>query len=110
MVLPAPDINGRKAILEVHAKGKPFDQDGRPGRRSAKQTPGFSGADLANLLNEGAILAARRNKKTIGMSELEEAIDRVIAGPERKSHVMSDREKELTAYHESGHAVVCAIS
>jgi cell division protease FtsH len=68
-------------------------------------TPGFSGADLANLINEGAILAARRNKKTIGMSELEEAIDRVIAGPERKSRVMSDREKQLTAYHEGGHAV-----
>ena len=93
VVLPAPDINGRKAILEVHAKGKPLDKtvDARtcwPSRR-----PGFSGADLANLINEGAILAARRNKKTIGMSELEEAIDRVIAGPERKSRVMSEREK-----------------
>src|SRR5919206_324040 len=104
VVLPAPDINGRKAILEVHAKGKPFDKNVDLSVL-AKVTPGFSGADLANLINEGAILAARRNKKTIGMSELEEAIDRVIAGPERKSRVMSDKEKELTAYHESGHAV-----
>src|SRR5712692_827698 len=97
VVLPAPDINGRKAILEVHAKGKPFDKTVEL-PVIAKVTPGFSGADLANLINEGAILAARRNKKTIGMAELEEAIDRVIAGPERKSRVMSDREKELTAY------------
>src|ERR1700726_1355498 len=104
VVLPAPDINGRKAILEVHAKGKPFDKTVDL-NVIGKVTPGFSGADLANLINEGAILAARRNKKTIGMSELEEAIDRVIAGPERKSRVMSDREKELTAYHEGGHAV-----
>jgi cell division protease FtsH len=104
VVLPAPDINGRKAILEVHAKGKPFDKNVDL-NVIGKVTPGFSGADLANLINEGAILAARRNKKTIGMSELEEAIDRVIAGPERKSRVMSDREKELTAYHEGGHAV-----
>ncbi|HYY88349.1 MAG TPA: ATP-dependent zinc metalloprotease FtsH, partial [Chloroflexota bacterium] len=104
VVLPAPDINGRKAILEVHAKGKPFDKTVELATL-AKVTPGFSGADLANLINEGAILAARRNKKTIGMPELEEAIDRVIAGPERKSRVMSDREKMLTAYHEGGHAV-----
>ena len=104
VVLPAPDINGRKAILEVHAKGKPFDKTVELATL-AKVTPGFSGADLANLINEGAILAARRNKKTIGMPELEEAIDRVIAGPERKSRVMSDREKTLTAYHEGGHAV-----
>ena len=105
VVLPAPDINGRKAILEVHAKGKPFDNTVQL-PTIAKVTPGFSGADLANLINEGAILAARRNKKTIGMPELEEAIDRVIAGPERKSRVMSDKEKMLTAYHEGGHAVV----
>src|ERR1700731_3436298 len=105
VVLPAPDINGRKAILEVHAKGKPFDKTVDL-NVIGKVTPGFSGADLANLINEGAILAARRNKKTIGMSELEEAIDRVIAGPERKSRVMSEKEKELTAYHESGHALV----
>jgi cell division protease FtsH len=105
VVVPSPDFLGRQAILNVHARGKPFE----PGvalDTLARQTPGFSGADLANVLNEGAILAARRDKKTIGMSELEEAIDRVSAGPERKSHVMSDREKELTAYHESGHALV----
>src|SRR5947199_4638775 len=108
VVLPAPDINGRKAILEVHAKGKPFDKTVELAVL-AKVTPGFSGADLANLINEGAILAARRNKKTIGMSELEEAIDRVIAGPERKSRVMSDREKAITAYHEVGHALVARM-
>src|SRR5205823_9226775 len=97
VVLPQPDIGGRRAILEVHAKGKPFDRTVSL-EVLAKQTPGFSGADLANLINEGAILAARRNKKTIGMAELEEAIDRVIAGPQRKSKVMSEREKTLTAY------------
>jgi cell division protease FtsH len=105
VVVPSPDVRGRRAILMVHAQGKPFD-DNVGLDTLAKQTPGFSGADLANVLNEGAILAARRDKKSIGMSELEEAIDRVSAGPERRSHVMSDREKELTAYHESGHAVV----
>ncbi|MDQ6672322.1 MAG: ATP-dependent zinc metalloprotease FtsH [Chloroflexota bacterium] len=105
VVVPSPDFLGRKAILDVHARGKPFEA-GVALDTLARQTPGFSGADLANVLNEGAILAARRDKKTIGMGELEEAIDRVSAGPQRKSHVMSDREKELTAYHESGHAVV----
>ena len=92
MVLAAPDIRGRRPILEVHAKGKPLDKSVDLDVL-AKQTPGFSGADLANLMNEAAILAARRNKKTIGMEELEEAIDRVIAGPERKSRVISEREK-----------------
>src|SRR6266568_1728696 len=105
VVVPSPDFLGRKAILDVHARGKPFEPSVALDTLD-RQTPGFSGADLANVLNEGAILAARRDKKTIGMSELEEAIDRVSAGPERKSHVMSEREKELTAYHESGHAVV----
>ncbi len=105
VVLPQPDINGRRSILEVHAKGKPLDKSIRLDTL-AKQTPGFSGADLANLINEAAILAARRNKKTIGMSEMEEAIDRVIAGPERKSRIISEREKLVTAYHEGGHAVV----
>src|SRR5947209_15968839 len=104
VVLDRPDINGRKAILEVHAKGKPFDKSVELGTL-AKVTPGFSGADLANLINEGAILAARRNKRKIGMSELEEAIDRVVAGPARKSRIITDREKQLTAYHEGGHAV-----
>src|SRR5687767_6132280 len=105
VILDRPDINGRRAILEVHSKGKPFDRSVSL-EVLAKQTPGFSGADLSNLINEGAILSARRNKKTIGMNEMEEAIDRVIAGPERKSRIMSDREKAITAYHEAGHAVV----
>jgi cell division protease FtsH len=105
IVIAAPDVLGRRAILDVHARGKPFEAAVALDVL-AKQTPGFSGADLANVLNEGAILAARRDKKSIGMAELEEAIERVSAGPERKSHVMSEREKELTAYHESGHAVV----
>src|SRR5713226_1150265 len=103
VVVPSPDVRGRKAILDVHARGKPFEAAVALDVL-AKQTPGFSGADLANVLNESAILAARRDKKTIGMAELEEAVDRVSVGPERRSHVMSAREKELTAYHESGHA------
>src|SRR5690242_12561720 len=105
VVVPAPDVRGREAILTVHARGKPLERDVAIATL-ARQTPGFSGADLANVLNEAAILAARRNKKTIAMLEIEEAIDRVSAGPQRRSHVMSDREKELTAYHESGHALV----
>src|SRR5712671_3539998 len=104
VVVPSPDVRGRKAILDVHARGKPFEAAVALDVL-AKQTPGFSGADLANVLNESAILAARRDKKTIGMAELEEAVDRVSVGPERRSHVMSAREKELTAYHESGHAI-----
>ncbi|TAK20994.1 MAG: ATP-dependent zinc metalloprotease FtsH [Chloroflexota bacterium] len=105
VVLDRPDIVGRTAILEVHSKGKPIDKTVEI-TVLAKQTAGFSGADLANLLNEAAILAARRNKKTIGLSELEEAVDRVMAGPERKSRVMTGKEKEIIAYHEAGHAVV----
>jgi len=100
-----PDVLGRKEILKVHAKGKPLakevDLD-----VLARRTPGFTGADLANLMNEAALLAARRNKKQIGMSELEDAVDRVIAGPERKSRLISDKEKRLVAYHESGHTLV----
>jgi cell division protease FtsH len=105
VVLDRPDISGRRAILEVHSRGKPLEKNVVL-EVLAKQTPGFSGADLANLINEAAILAARRNRKAISLSELEEAIDRVIGGPERKSRVMSDREKAITAYHESGHALV----
>lgn len=105
VVLDQPDINGRKAILQVHAKGKPLEPTVDL-EIIAKQTPGFSGADLANVVNEGAILAARRNKKKIGLSELEEAIDRVLLGPERKSRVISMKEKEIIAYHEAGHALV----
>jgi cell division protease FtsH len=108
VVLDRPDIKGRWAILEVHSKGKPIDKDVSL-EVMAKQTPGFSGADLANLVNESAILAARRNKKKITMAEFEEAVDRVIAGPERKSKVISPREKETIAYHEAGHALVSHI-
>jgi cell division protease FtsH len=105
VVLDRPDIKGRKAILKVHAKDIPLE-DGVDLEIIAKQTPGFSGADLANLMNEAAILAARREKKKISMSELEESVDRVIAGPQRKSRLISPKEKEITAYHEAGHAVV----
>jgi cell division protease FtsH len=105
VILDAPDVKGRRQILEVHAKGKPLDRDANLDVL-AKQTPGFSGADLANLVNEGAILAARRNKKKIGMPEFEEAVDRVMLGPARKSKVMSAKEKEMVAYHEGGHALV----
>lgn len=105
IVLDRPDLKGREAILEVHARGKPLDKD-IDLSVLAKQTPGFSGADLENLINEAAILAARRNKKTIQMTELEEAIDRVIAGPERKSRVITPQEKAITAFHEAGHAIV----
>ncbi len=105
VVLDRPDIRGRAAILEVHAKGKPVEDDVDL-TVLAKQTPGFSGADLANLVNEAAILAARRNKKKVTLDEFNEAIDRVIAGPERKSRVISPKEKEVIAYHEAGHALV----
>ncbi len=107
VVLDRPDLRGRHAILAVHSKGKPLDKD-VDSDIIAKQTPGFSGADLANLVNEAAILAARRNKKKIHMSEFDEAIDRVIAGPERKSRVISPKEKEVIAYHEAGHALVAS--
>jgi cell division protease FtsH len=108
VVLDNPDIRGRIQVLEVHARGKPFEKNVQL-QTLAKQTPGFSGADLANLLNEAAILAARRNKKAIGMIELEEAIDRVISGPERKSRIISEKEKAITAYHEVGHALVARM-
>ena len=105
VTLDRPDILGRKAILEVHAKGKPLDK-AIALETLAKQTPGFSGADLANLVNEAAILAARRNLKSIGMPEFEEAVDRVVAGPQRRSRVISEKEKMIVAYHEGGHALV----
>jgi len=105
VVLDQPDIRGRKAILEVHVKGKPLE-DSVSLETIAKQTVGFSGADLANLVNEAAILAARRSRSTIGLLELEESIDRVMAGPEKKSRMISPREKEITAHHEAGHALV----
>jgi len=105
VTLDRPDIKGRRQILDVHARNKPLDSTVDLDVL-ARQTPGFSGADLANLINEAAILAARANQKVIGMDELEEAIARVIAGPERKSRRISDREKEIIAYHETGHALV----
>jgi cell division protease FtsH len=108
VVLDRPDIKGRVAVLQVHSRGKPLEK-GVSLETLAKQTPGFSGADLENLVNEAAILAARRNRKTIGMHELEEAIDRVIAGPERKSRIITEREKSITAYHEVGHAIVARM-
>lgn len=105
VVLDQPDINGRIAILEVHSAGKPLAEEVQL-ERLAKQTPGFSGADLSNLVNEAAILAARREKKTIGMDELLESVDRVTMGPERRTRVISQHEKEIVAYHEGGHALV----
>jgi cell division protease FtsH len=105
VTLDLPDVTGRQAILKVHASGKPIAPEVTMDTL-AKETPGFSGADLANLVNEAALLAARRSKRTIQMSEFEEAVERVIAGPERKSRVISAREKEMTAYHEAGHALV----
>jgi cell division protease FtsH len=105
VVLDRPDMRGREAILKVHSKGKPLSPEVEL-NVLARSTPGFVGADLENLVNEAAILAARRNKKLIGQSELEEAIERVIAGPERKSRLISEEEKRIVAYHEAGHAVV----
>ena len=108
VILDRPDIAGRVAILQVHARGKPLEESVSI-ENLARQTSGFSGADLENLVNEAAILAARRNKKTVGRDELTEAIDRVIAGPQRKSRVISDRERLMTAYHEAGHALVARM-
>ena len=105
VTLDLPDIKGREAILKVHSAGKPIAPEVIL-ENLAKETPGFSGADLANLVNEAAILAARAEKKSIFMEEFEEAVDRIIGGPERKSRIISPREKEMTAYHEAGHALV----
>jgi cell division protease FtsH len=108
VVIDQPDINGRKAILDVHAKGKPLAKDADL-EVIAKQTPGFSGADLANLINEAAILAARHDLKQIGLKELEDSIDRVIAGPEKKGRIISPKEKEIIAHHETGHALAAKM-
>ena len=105
IVVDRPDINGRTEILKVHCKGKPVGQDVSLDV-IAQRTPGFTGADLSNLVNEAALLTARRDKKVINMPEMEEAAERVIMGPERKSRVISDKEKRLTAYHEGGHTIV----
>ena len=105
VVLDEPDIKDREAILKVHARQKPLGKEVSL-RRIAESTPGFSGADLANILNEAAILAARRNKKIIDMAELQDSILKVMLGPERKSRVLTDKEKKITAFHEGGHALV----
>ena len=107
IVLDLPDVEDRMAILKIHSEGKPLASDVKL-REVAERTPGFSGADLANLANEAAILAARRNKTEITQEELFESIDKVLLGPERKSHMLSKQEKEITAYHEAGHALVAA--
>ncbi len=108
VVVDNPDTKGRRAILDVHVRGKPLGEDVALDRL-AKHTPGFSGADLANLVNEAALLAARRNKKKITMSEMDEAIERVIAGPQRRSRILSPKEREIAAYHEGGHALLGKI-
>jgi cell division protease FtsH len=105
IVVDNPDAKGRRAILDVHVRGKPVSEDVTLDVL-ARRTPGFSGADLANMVNEAALLAARHGKKRIGRSELDEAIERVIAGPQRKSRILSPKERELTAYHEAGHALL----
>jgi cell division protease FtsH len=108
VILDRPDMKGRLEILKVHIKGKPLDKSVEL-LNVARQSPGFSGADLANLVNEAAILAARRNKKVVGPAEFAEALERVVAGPERKSRIISDAEKQIIAFHEGGHAVVQRI-
>lgn len=108
VVLDLPDINDREAILQVHAKNKPLAKDVNL-RKIAERTPGFSGADLANLINEAAIFTARQNKKEIGAFELKESIEKVMMGPQRKSHILSTKEKEITAFHEGGHALVGSV-
>lgn len=105
IVVDKPDVKGRQEILKVHTKGKPVDKEASL-EVLARRTPGFTGADLSNLVNEAALLSARRNKKRIGMEELEESVERVVAGPERKSKVISEKDKKLTAYHEAGHALI----
>lgn len=105
ILIDRPDVKGREAILGVHIEGKPIAEDVNL-EVLAKRTPGFTGADLANMVNEAALLTARRGNETIGMEEMEESIERVIAGPEKKSRVISEKEKKLVAYHEGGHAMV----
>ncbi|HEV2261187.1 MAG TPA: ATP-dependent zinc metalloprotease FtsH [Candidatus Rubrimentiphilum sp.] len=109
IVVDRADVKGRQKILEIHARNKPLSKEVAL-ETLAKRTPGFSGADLENLLNEAALLAARRNKTTIEMNDCDEAIDRVMVGPERRSIVMSQKEKEIAAYHESGHAIVGSLT
>jgi cell division protease FtsH len=108
VVVDRPDFNGRLEILGVHSRGKSLSKD-MDLERIARRTPGFTGADLSNLLNEAAILAARRNLTEISMDEINDAIDRILAGPEKKDRVMSEKRKTLVAYHEAGHALVGAL-
>ena len=105
VVIDRPDLRGRRSILGIHSKGKPLAADVDMDV-VAKQTPGFSGADLENLVNEAAILAARRNSRAIYMEDMQAAIEKVIAGPERRTRRLSDEEREIVAYHEAGHALV----
>src|SRR5205085_10142963 len=105
VVVVNPDVKGRQRILEVHVKGKPLSDDVALDTL-ARRTPGFTGADLANLVNEAALKAARENKTQISMPDFEASIDRVVAGPERKSRVITEKEKNIVAYHEVGHAIV----
>ncbi|MBK8189876.1 MAG: ATP-dependent zinc metalloprotease FtsH [Vampirovibrionales bacterium] len=109
IVLDRPDVKGREQILRVHAKGKPLAKDVDL-KILAKRTPGFTGADLANLLNEGSLLAARRNKEVVEMDDIESSIERVIAGTEKKSRIITEKDKEITAYHEVGHALIALLT
>jgi cell division protease FtsH len=109
VILDEPDIKGREEILRIHSKGKILAKDINL-KEIAERTPGFSGADLANLMNEAAILAARRDKKEINQDELRESIEKVLLGPERKSHILSKKEKEIAAWHEAGHALVSSFA
>ncbi|MFC1629810.1 ATP-dependent zinc metalloprotease FtsH [Patescibacteria group bacterium] len=108
VILDLPDVNDREEILKIHSKGKPLASDVDL-RETAERTPGFSGADVANLVNEAAILAARRNKQKVRQEEFLESIEKVLLGPERKSHILSKKEKEITAFHEAGHALISSL-
>ncbi|MCL6451632.1 MAG: AAA family ATPase, partial [Acetobacteraceae bacterium] len=108
IVIDKPDLRGRLEIFKVHARGKPLAEDVDLGIL-AKRTPGFTGADIANVVNEAALLAARKRRKKITMEELEEAIDRVLAGPEKKSRIISEKEKRIVAFHEAAHALVARL-
>ncbi|HEY9713059.1 MAG TPA: AAA family ATPase, partial [Chroococcales cyanobacterium] len=108
VVIDRPDVLGREQILQVHAKGKPLSGDVEL-KTLARRTPGFTGADLSNLINEAALIAAREDKREIHMNHLELAIDKVIAGPEKKTRIISAKEKQMTAYHEVGHALMCIL-
>ncbi|MCX6790682.1 MAG: cell division protein FtsH, partial [Candidatus Gribaldobacteria bacterium] len=108
IILDLPDVEGREEILKIHCLGKPLANNVKI-KEVAERTPGFSGADLSSLVNEAAILAARRDKEQVGQTELLESIEKVLLGPERKSHLLSKKEKEISAYHEAGHALLCSI-